>query len=186
LKKKHIHIARAGHHIQFPAEFQLICAMNPCPCGYSTHPHISCQCTPHAIQRYQTRISGPLLDRIGLHVHLNSPAHNTPPSTDEAVLSIKHIQTLREAQQQRQGCLNHQLNTAHPILKQNTSSKAHTMLSNIYQKQHLSMRALGHLHTTAFTIADISDSPHISVQHIEQALMFQKNITHKHATPHAI
>lgn len=186
IEKKHIHIARAGHHVQFPAEFQLICAMNPCPCGYNTHPHISCQCTPQAIQTYQTRISGPLLDRIGLHVHLNPPAHNTSSSTDEILLSIKYIQTLREAQQQRQGCLNHQLNAAHAILKKNTSPEAHTLLSNIYQKQHLSMRALGHLHTTALTIADISDSPHISAQHIEQALVFQKNITHKHATPYAI
>ena len=178
IEQQQVHLARASHIVTFPSAFQLICAMNPCPCGYLTDPNHPCDCSSQAIEQYQSRLSGPFLDRIALHVHLHPPHLSNDQPLSNAPLTLSTIQTLRTQQFERQGCLNNQLNTAHPILKQNTSSEAHTLLSNIYQTQHLSMRALGHLHTTAFTFADISDSPHINVQHIEQAWMFQSKAMH--------
>ena len=67
-------LARAGHSLQLPASFQLVCAMNPCPCGYRGHPRRGCRCTPHERARYLRRISGPLLDRVELRVELAAPS----------------------------------------------------------------------------------------------------------------
>src|SRR6185295_6326274 len=69
-----ITISRAAHQADFPARFQLVAAMNPCPCGYLGDSRTACKCTPTQVQRYRSRISGPLLDRIDLHVNLHAVA----------------------------------------------------------------------------------------------------------------
>lgn len=74
LETGHITISRAAHQTDFPASFQLIAAMNPCPCGYRGHPLRACRCTPDQVERYQARISGPLLDRIDVQIEVPTPS----------------------------------------------------------------------------------------------------------------
>ena len=109
LEAKEIVISRASRQITFPANFQLVAAMNPCPCGYAFNQYIRCQCSPESIKRYQNRISGPLLDRIDLHIDVPPlQAHelqdNRPTENSETVR--QRVIAAYEIQMQRQNTLN--------------------------------------------------------------------------------
>src|SRR5690606_37842292 len=113
LESGHIVIARASQQITYPAQFQLIAAMNPCPCGYYGDSERACRCSPEQIRRYRDRISGPLLDRIDLQVPVNrlprgvlSSARSDTASTEELQ---QHVLRARERQLARQGKVNAQL-----------------------------------------------------------------------------
>ena len=112
LESKEIVISRAARQMTFPANFQFIAAMNPCPCGYAFNQDSRCQCSPESIQRYQNRISGPLLDRIDLHIDV--PPLQATELQDRAV--TENSETVRkrvikayQQQLQRQQCLNQAL-----------------------------------------------------------------------------
>jgi magnesium chelatase family protein len=112
LENGHITIARAARQAEFPARFQLIAAMNPCPCGYLGHAQRSCRCTPDQIARYQGKLSGPLLDRIDLHIEvpsLNPQELLNAPAGEGSGSIARRCQQARERALQRQGCTNHDL-----------------------------------------------------------------------------
>lgn len=178
LESGQICISRAGIQIDFPARFQLIAAMNPCPCGQLGNPHAECYCTADAIRRYHHKLSAPFLDRIDLHINVPSlPLETllTPlPTTRKESPCLKIEATkVRNQQIQRQGCINADLSTAacnqFCILAESEQQFLHDTLS----KLKLSARAYYRLLKVARTIADIRQSPNIERSDLQQALAFK-------------
>ncbi|RIJ42236.1 ATP-binding protein, partial [Maribellus luteus] len=106
LETGHITISRAAHQTDFPASFQLIAAMNPCPCGYRGHPLRACRCTPDQVERYQARISGPLLDRIDVQIEVPTPSQEElldGPPGEPTVNVAERVAAAHARQLARQG-----------------------------------------------------------------------------------
>lgn len=187
-------IARAKQQLTFPAKFQLITAMNPCPCGYFGDLELDCRCTQAQIERYQRKISGPLLDRIDLHVSVprisyaelksntNSTNHSIKddthqnPNSPELITSKKlrqKVGQLRELQYQRQKKLNASLTgkTIEKICVLNNAEQ--TFFINTCEKLHLSMRAAQKVLKVARTIADIESSEAIKISHLSEAMSYR-------------
>ncbi len=171
-------IARAHSKARFPARFQLVAAMNPCPCGYFGDPSGRCQCTPEHVQRYRNKLSGPLLDRIDLHINvarettsLRPPKHLGLSSTQ----AVEHVCAARERQLKRQGCSNAQLDLnalrAHCVL----AEVDRTWLEQASERLSLSLRATHRVLKVARTLADIEDSTSISRNHLAEALQYRFN-----------
>ncbi|MES2889590.1 MAG: YifB family Mg chelatase-like AAA ATPase, partial [Pseudomonadota bacterium] len=115
LENGRITISRAGRQAEFPARFQLLAAMNPCPCGHLGHPRQACRCSPDAVARYQGRLSGPLLDRIDLQIEVPAvhPATlSAAPEGDDTATVAQRVLEARDRQWQRQGALNAHLDGA--------------------------------------------------------------------------
>lgn len=177
LESGKILIARANHQITFPACFQLIAAMNPCPCGYSGDPQRHCSCTPDQIRRYREKISGPLLDRIDLQVTVNRiPAHlmQSPREENSATVRARVIKA-RQQQLRRQQCNNAAL--AGLLLKQHCdlSKEGKTLLEQASQALHLSPRSYHRVLRVARTIADLAGSESIETLHLQEALNYRKS-----------
>ena len=173
-----ITISRAARQAQFPARFQLIAAMNPCPCGYHGHPITPCHCSPDQVQRYRNRISGPLLDRIDMHVYvpymsLNQMQQSTPHIENSVQIRDRVIQA-RAQQQQRSGKPNAQLNNTElqQVCKMDTPSLA--LLDNACQKLGLSARAYHRILRIARTIADLEQTEQLTTHIISEAIGYRQ------------
>src|SRR5208282_3586438 len=160
-----ITISRAAHQAEFPARFQLIAAMNPCPCGYLGDAIGNCHCTADQVQRYRTRISGPLLDRLDLHVHvprvefksLREPSGAREASTEVAA----RVMRTRELQIRRQGACNAHLDNA--VVERYCTPNAAGLGVLERAMDHLGLSARGYHRVlkVARTIADMSGRPQI-------------------------
>ncbi|OAL79834.1 magnesium chelatase [Acinetobacter sp. SFB] len=176
LESKEIVISRASRQITFPANFQLIAAMNPCPCGYAFNQDIRCQCSADAIKRYQNRISGPLLDRIDLHLEVPPlQAHELQDTTP-----VENSQTVRERvieaynlQIQRQQCLNHALSPKQLEQFVPLDPQAKKIMEMAQQRLNLSARAYHRVLRVARSIADLSQHSEIQSQHLTEALSYR-------------
>ncbi|MBJ9373437.1 YifB family Mg chelatase-like AAA ATPase [Acinetobacter sp. TGL-Y2] len=180
LESKEIIISRASRQITFPANFQLIAAMNPCPCGYAFNQDSRCQCSAESIKRYQSRISGPLLDRIDLHIDVPplkaQELQDTTPVEDSATVRERVLQAFH-FQIQRQGGLNHALSPKQLekyVVLDETSQK---MIEMAQQRLNLSARAYHRILRVSRTIADLAQSEHIQSTHLTEALSYRG--THK-------
>ncbi len=171
----HIVIARAARRAKFPANFQLIAAMNPCPCGQLTHPDIACRCSPQQIQRYKNRLSGPFLDRIDLHINLTPlPSQLLLQPTETAMEDSQSIRArvlrAHTFQQQRQGMSNSQL--SHQQLKTVCvlGEAEQAFLLQILDKLKLSARVYHRLLKVSRTIADMAGCEHVGLSHLKEAV----------------
>ncbi|MDN8575458.1 YifB family Mg chelatase-like AAA ATPase [Acinetobacter baumannii] len=178
LESKEIIISRAARQITYPANFQLIAAMNPCPCGYAFNQDCRCQCSPESIKRYQNRISGPLLDRIDLHIDvppLKAQELQDPTPAEDSTTVRQRVIYAYEQQMQRQGCLNQALSPKqleqHAVL----DSTSQRMIEMAQQRLNLSARAYHRVLRVARTIADLAQSEVIQSPHLTEALSYRGN-----------
>ncbi|OTG68840.1 ATP-dependent protease [Acinetobacter sp. ANC 4470] len=176
LESKEIVISRASRQMTFPANFQLIAAMNPCPCGYAFNQDTRCQCSADAIKRYQNRISGPLLDRIDLHLDVPPlQAHelqDTSPVENSQTVRERVIQAYGQ-QIQRQNCLNHALSPKQLEQFAPLNTQTQSIMEMAQQRLNLSARGYHRVLRVARTIADLSQHTDIQSQHLTEALSYR-------------
>ncbi|MEB3753297.1 YifB family Mg chelatase-like AAA ATPase [Acinetobacter sp. MD2(2019)] len=176
LESKEIIISRAARQITFPAAFQLIAAMNPCPCGYAFNQDSRCQCSAESIKRYQNRISGPLLDRIDLHIDVpplsNQDLQSSQIPESSKVVRQRVIQAYQQ-QMQRQKAPNHALSSTQLEQVATLSDSSKNMLALAQQRLNLSARGYHRVLRVARTIADLAQSEHISSEHLSEALSYR-------------
>ena len=181
LESRHITISRARFSIDYPASFMLIAAMNPCPCGFHNHPEKECTCSPGVVQKYLSKISGPLLDRIDLHVEVTPVDFNELSSSQSAekseairnrVIATRQIQSDRFDTAPHIHC-NAQMSskTVREICQVDEPGKA--LLKTAMERLGLSARAYDRILRVARTIADMSGSAHIETPHIAEAIQFR-------------
>jgi len=178
LESGHITISRASYQSQFPAKFQFIAAMNPCPCGHLGNGNSRCQCTHEQIQRYQSRISGPLLDRMDLHVQVPPLAKGTlstaTANTAETSVEVRaRVTTSRAIQQARQAKCNSALMGKEVDKYCAISSADHQLLDQAMERFGLSARAYHRILKVARTIADLAGSESIRTEHLTESLSYR-------------
>ncbi len=177
LETKKINLARARYKVEYPADFQLIGAMNPCPCGSFEHPHRLCRCSPEQVQRYTAKLSEPLLDRIDLVVQMpyikTSDLERFASGDDSSVIKERVIRA-RRRQINRQGKLNYQLSGQEVELYCILEPEAKQLLFKLSEKVGLSVRAYYKLLRVAQTIADMTSKVKISAVHIAQSMQYRK------------
>jgi magnesium chelatase family protein len=182
LEDRTVTISRAAGSLTFPSDFMLIAAMNPCPCGYYGQREQQCRCSPALIQRYRQRISGPLLDRIDLHIEvplLQFKQLNHQPTGESSSTIRQRITHARLTQQQRYQPTHPQLltNSQMPskLLKAHCkiTSEASQLLEQTMSELHLSARAHDRILKVARTIADLETTPHIETHHLLEAIHFR-------------
>jgi len=168
-------IARANGRVRFPARFQLVAAMNPCPCGYLGDPSGRCRCSPEQIQRYRAKLSGPLLDRIDLHLTVSRESTSlapSGPSTSSAELAVQ-VAGARQRQLARQGCANAFLTLKKMHQYCALSPEDQAWLEKAGERLNLSLRALHRILKVARTLADLQQADDIARPHLAEALQYR-------------
>jgi len=174
-------ISRAAGTLTFPAEFMLVAAMNPCPCGYFGDLKRECRCSPVQVQRYRQRVSGPLLDRIDLHIEVPAVEYRDVASerTEESSTSIRgRIARTREVQQKRfatDAKINCNARMATRQLKQHCKLEAdsHDLIRVAMSELNLSARAYDRILKVSRTIADLDDRIEIAPDHVSEAIQYR-------------
>src|SRR5450755_1101073 len=181
LESGKIHISRAARQVTFPASFQFVAAMNPCPCGYLGHPSGKCRCTPDQIARYRGRISGPLLDRIDLQIEVPSlpadalPARRGATSDGETSLAVRdRVAKAAARQRTRQGKPNSQLATRELERCCALDAESESLLKQAFARLSLSARAYHRILKVARTIADLAAEEALSVSHVAEAISYRR------------
>lgn len=174
-------ISRARISLDFPANFMLIAAMNPCPCGYYNHPEKPCTCPPGAVQKYLNKISGPLMDRIDLHVEVTPVPYKdlTEKRTGESSAEVrKRVIAARKIQEQRYADFptihaNAQMNSQLIQKYCDLDDTCRNMLKNAMNKMGLSARAHDRILKVSRTIADLDGSENIQPGHLAEAINYR-------------
>ncbi len=177
LETGRIVISRAARRAEYPARFQLVAAMNPCPCGQLGNPKKACRCTPDAVARYQSRISGPLLDRIDIQVEVPAIAAETLGAAADGEVSAVvagRVATARQRAIRRQGCMNGRL--AGPDLDNHCrlDAAAAAFLQTTAERLAWSSRGFHRALRIARTIADLAGADHISLGHLAEAIQYRR------------
>jgi magnesium chelatase family protein len=174
-----IRIARAARREEFPARFQLVAAMNPCPCGFLGHASGKCRCTPDQVARYRGKLSGPLLDRIDLMVEV--------PAVDEAELAGRsggessaavreRVMAARQRQLARQGKPNAHLTPDEVDQHCLPDCAGAQLLKRAMGQLSLSARAYHRILRVARTVADLAAAPHITGSHVAEAIQYRRGL----------
>lgn len=181
LESRTITINRSQGNYIYPANFICILAANPCPCGYYHDPHRECICSETMVKNYQQRLSGPIMDRIDLHIPVERPTleqlldHSTSTMTSESMRQQVIMATA--LQQKRYENLEFNSNGAvpHKAIGElcNITDKAWSVLGNIFDHFHLSGRAFDRILKVARTIADLEGNPQVEPHHISEAMLFR-------------
>ncbi|WP_109694457.1 YifB family Mg chelatase-like AAA ATPase [Chitinophaga deserti] len=193
MEERSVSISRARQAMEFPATFQLVASMNPCPCGYFNHPEKPCTCHPGMVRKYLNRISGPLLDRIDLHVEVtpvrpdamaDAPAPEPSTHIRARVMAAREKQSKRFAiagmdiirtdkKRQPDAFCNAQMNSGQLEKYCALGPEARQLLSAAMNRLQLSARAYNRILKVARTIADLDDAEHISPHHIAGAIQYR-------------
>jgi magnesium chelatase family protein len=177
LESGRVAIARAARHVEFPARFQLVAAMNPCPCGHCGDRSGRCRCTPERIARYRGRVSGPLADRIDIKLEVPAPreAELLAASAGESSAAIKaRVEKARQAQLERQGRANALLGTKDIDRYCNTDREGDQLLRHALARLLLSARAYHRVLRVGRSIADLAGSGAIAAEHIAEAIQYRR------------
>lgn len=177
LESGRITISRAARRADFKAQFQLVAAMNPCPCGYLGHYSGRCRCTPDQVARYRNRISGPLLDRIDIQIEVPAlPQEELLKQADgESSASIQaRVETARERQLARQGKPNAQLSVTEIDEFCAPDTQGETLLRQAISRLNLSARAYHRVLKVARSIADLAGSAAVQTPHIATAVQYRR------------
>jgi magnesium chelatase family protein len=177
LESGHIVISRAGRQAEFPARFQLVAAMNPCPCGHLGDPGASCRCTPDRVAAYRSRISGPLLDRIDLHVEVPrvSTAEIARDELAENSAAVAaRVAAARTRQVERQGHANARLDGPSVAKLVGADAAALALLGDAMQRLALSARAYHRVLRVARTVADLAGGAAVNPEHVAEAITLRQ------------
>jgi magnesium chelatase family protein len=174
LETGRVHVSRAAAHVEFPAAFQLIAAMNPCPCGYLGDSYGRCRCSQEKVQRYRERISGPLLDRLDMHVEV--PRLEAPellgqmPVSESSVSVAARVAEARGLQLARQKVANARLGNRElqKVCVLNPATSA--LLEQATRVLGLSARAHHRVLKLARTITDLAGQPDVQIEHVSEAI----------------
>jgi magnesium chelatase family protein len=180
LEDKKITVSRARYSVEYPANFSLVASMNPCPCGYYNHPTKECTCPPSAVHRYMSRISGPLLDRIDLHIEvtpvplsemMSERAEESSETVRERVIRARKIQSerFRGLGIHTNSMMNSKMLRDYCPLDERSRS----LLERAMDQLNLSARAHDRIIKVARTIADLAGEENISVVHISEAITYR-------------
>jgi len=171
-------VSRAARSAEFPARFQLVAAMNPCPCGWAGDPSGRCHCSPDVVRRYRGRVSGPLMDRIDLHVEVPRlpPAELRPdaPEGEPSEDVRARVLRARSIQDTRAGKPNARLGQAETGATCRLASNDHGLLEHAVEQLQLSARSMHRILRVARTIADLADSPQIRTAHLTEAIGYRR------------
>jgi magnesium chelatase family protein len=177
LESGQITISRAAHQADFPARFQLVAAMNPCPCGWLGHPSGKCRCTPEAAQRYQARISGPLLDRIDIQLPVAAmEAESIGAQADgeaSAAIAVRVAQA-HSLQLARQGKPNQRLAPREIDRYCRPDAAGERLLRAAMQQLHWSARAYHRVLKVARTVADLGGAENVGAAHVAEAVQYRR------------
>jgi len=179
LERGMITISRAARQADFPARFQLIAAMNPCPCGYLGDASGRCHCTSEQVQRYRARISGPLLDRIDMHIEVPRITHEvlrngTPGGEENSVAVRNRVTRARQRAISRAGVANASLTPQQIKRFCGLNERCQQILEQAVTKLGLSHRAYHRILKVARTIADLADSQTIELPHLSEAISYRR------------
>ncbi len=181
MEDRRVTISRAKFSVEYPASFMLIASMNPCPCGYYNHPEKDCVCAPGVVQKYLNKVSGPLLDRIDIHIEVTpvpfselSKQQRSEKSADirTRVIAAREIQKKRF--EKNEGIYsNSQMTTKMLQTYCDLDETCKTLLKNAMERLGLSARAYDRILKVSRTIADLDANEHVLPNHIAEAIQYR-------------
>ncbi|TAH42472.1 MAG: ATP-dependent protease [Betaproteobacteria bacterium] len=172
-------VSRARRRAEFPARFQLVAAMNPCPCGFAGHPLRACTCTPDQVARYRSRLSGPLLDRIDLTVEVPALAHEdlvSAPEGESSATVRARVAQARLRQRERQGGPNARLDPGRVVAICAPDASGAALLKQAMSRLNLSARAYHRVLRVARTLADLADAERPNMVHVAEAIQYRRSL----------
>ena len=181
LEDRKICISRAAHTVEYPASFMLVASMNPCPCGYYNHPEKECVCPPGAVKKYLNKISGPLLDRIDIHMEIvpvpfedlsNKPLGESSETIRNRVINARKIQEERFKSETGIYC-NAQMSSKLLRKYAKLNDQCKILIENAMKRLNLSARAYDRILKLSRTIADLDNSENIETAHIAEAITYR-------------
>lgn len=181
LEDRKVSISRAKFSVEYPSSFMLIASMNPCPCGFFNHPEKECLCGPGIVQKYLSKISGPLLDRIDLHVEVtpvNFSELSSSRNAEKSSLIRERVMRARAVQDQRfkdDDLLHFNAQMSPNMVRQICSidETGQVLIKGAMEKLGLSARAYDRILKVARTIADLAESENIAVEHLAEAIHYR-------------
>ncbi|MDQ3189082.1 MAG: YifB family Mg chelatase-like AAA ATPase [Pseudomonadota bacterium] len=179
LESGRITVSRAARQVEYPAKFQLLAAMNPCPCGYFGHKTIECRCTPDLVARYQDRISGPLLDRIDMRVEVSSFTEDEITTMNDGEPTRYVAERVRKAYNKalaRQGKLNDHLQPAEIDQFCLADGAVKQLLHAAAVRLGWSMRAYHRVLKVSRTVADLAGASELATSHVAEAIQYRRSL----------